>query len=474
MSRAHVAILISGRGSNMTALIEAAKAPDYPAEIVGVFSNFPDAPGLVLAAAEGISTASLSHKDFGDKATFEAAMEETLAHWRPDILCLAGFMRILSPEFCTRWAGRIINIHPSLLPLHKGLHTHEQALRDGVAEHGCTVHFVTPGMDEGPIIAQARVPVLPGDTAESLAARVLVEEHKLYPRALAMVAREARLDVESCGAGSTIGMSTFTDDDLTYLEHNGVPPLPVAEASGFAESDGARVWYASYGSGPPVILLHGGLGNAGNWGYQLPALVDAGYSVTVLDSRGQGRSSRDDRPYSYQLMAADTRAVMDVLGIAKAAFVGWSDGADTALVLAHDTPERAAGVFFFACNVDETGTLPFVPTPLIDRIYRHHVRDYAELSPAPEGFERMRDDLGAMQRSQPGYTAADLAAIAVPVWSVLGEHDEFIRREHAEHIAHSIPGARFRLLHGVSHFAPLQRPAQFNAAVLEFLSTLRW
>jgi formyltetrahydrofolate-dependent phosphoribosylglycinamide formyltransferase len=184
-----VAILISGRGSNMSALIEAAKAADYPAEIVGVFSNKPDAAGLVHAAAEGIPATALASKSYPDKAAFEAAMNGVLAGWRPDIICLAGFMRLLSPEFCEQWAGRLINIHPSLLPLHKGLHTHEQALADGVAEHGCTVHFVTPGMDEGPTIAQARVPVLPGDTPEALAARVLVEEHKLYPRALAVLAR---------------------------------------------------------------------------------------------------------------------------------------------------------------------------------------------------------------------------------------------------------------------------------------------
>jgi formyltetrahydrofolate-dependent phosphoribosylglycinamide formyltransferase len=189
MTRKRVAILISGRGSNMSALIAAAKAPDYPAEIVGVFSNRPEAEGLVLAAAEGIPTAALSHRDYADKAAFEAAMEATFVPWRPDLICLAGFMRLLSPQFCTSWAGRLINIHPSLLPAHKGLHTHEQALAAGVTEHGCTVHFVTPGMDEGPIVAQARIPVRPGDTPESLAARVLVEEHRLYPRALAMVAR---------------------------------------------------------------------------------------------------------------------------------------------------------------------------------------------------------------------------------------------------------------------------------------------
>ena len=184
-----VAILISGRGSNMTALVEAARDPAYPAEIVGVFSNRADAPGLQYAWLAGVPTAVHSHKDYPDKPAFEAAMNDVLDEWAPDIICLAGFMRLLSAEFCTRWAGRLINIHPSLLPLHKGLHTHEQALADGVAHHGCTVHFVTPGMDEGPTIAQARVPVRPGDTADTLAARVLVEEHKLYPRALAMLAR---------------------------------------------------------------------------------------------------------------------------------------------------------------------------------------------------------------------------------------------------------------------------------------------
>lgn len=188
-ARKRVAILISGRGSNMSALIAAAKAPDFPAEIVGVLSNISDAPGLALAAAEGVAIAAVPHKAFADKAAFEAAMEEVLAGWGAEIICLAGFMRLLSAEFCLRWAGRLINIHPSLLPLHRGLHTHEQALAGGVATHGCTVHFVTPGMDEGPAIAQAIVPVLPGDTADSLGARVLIEEHRLYPAALAMLAR---------------------------------------------------------------------------------------------------------------------------------------------------------------------------------------------------------------------------------------------------------------------------------------------
>lgn len=184
-----VAILISGRGSNMTALIEAAKAPAYPARIVGVFANRPDAGGLQTAAGEGIPTAWRWHKDYPSRTGFELALSDVLKLWRPDIIALAGFMRILTPEFTEKWRGRMINIHPSLLPLHKGLHTHAQALADGVQEHGCTVHFVTPGMDEGPTILQARVPVLPGDTAETLAERVLIEEHRIYPEALARVAR---------------------------------------------------------------------------------------------------------------------------------------------------------------------------------------------------------------------------------------------------------------------------------------------
>ncbi len=194
MTRKRVAILISGRGSNMSALIEAAKAPGYPAEIVGVFPNKPDAPGLGIAAAEGIPTGALSHKGL-ERDAFDAAMETIVSAWRPDFLCLAGFMRILSDDFVKRWAGRIINIHPSLLPRYRGLDTHARVLAEGSVEHGCTVHFVTPGLDEGPTILQARVAVLPGDTPESLAARVLVEEHRIYPEALAMLARgEAKME----------------------------------------------------------------------------------------------------------------------------------------------------------------------------------------------------------------------------------------------------------------------------------------
>lgn len=189
--RKRVAILISGRGSNMSALIEAARAPDYPAQIVGVFSNKPDAAGLKIAGAHGIATAWRWHKDYPSRTGFELALADVLKLWRPDIIALAGFMRILTPEFTEKWKGRLINIHPSLLPAYRGLDTHARALADRVTEHGCTVHFVSPGVDEGPTILQARVPVLPGDTAETLADRVLAEEHRIYPEALALVARGA-------------------------------------------------------------------------------------------------------------------------------------------------------------------------------------------------------------------------------------------------------------------------------------------
>jgi phosphoribosylglycinamide formyltransferase 1 len=196
--RKRVAILISGRGSNMTALIEAAEAADYPAEIVGVFSNRADAPGLAVATAHGVPTAVRSHRDYADRAAFDAEIDRVLTGWQAELVCLAGFMRIFSHGFAARWAGRMLNIHPSLLPDFRGLHPHQQALDAGAAEHGCTVHWVVPELDAGPPILQARVPVLPGDTAESLAARVLVEEHKLYPKALAMVARgEVRLTLPS-------------------------------------------------------------------------------------------------------------------------------------------------------------------------------------------------------------------------------------------------------------------------------------
>ena len=184
-----VAILISGRGSNMTALIEAAEAKDYPAEIALVISNRPDAPGLASARAAGVATAIVDHPRFGDeREAFEHALDGELRKSRIDLVCLAGFMRLLTPWFVTRWSGRMLNIHPSLLPQFKGLQTHRRALEAGMKRHGATVHFVVPEMDSGPIVAQDSVAVREGDTEETLAARVLELEHKLYPRALRAVA----------------------------------------------------------------------------------------------------------------------------------------------------------------------------------------------------------------------------------------------------------------------------------------------
>ncbi len=187
--RRRTGVLISGRGSNMVALAQAAQARDFPAEIGLVLSNRPEAGGLARAVELGIPTAVVDHRAFHkDREAFERVMDEVLRINQIELIALAGFMRIMTPWFVRRWEGRMINIHPSLLPLFKGTHTHRQALEAGVAEHGCSVHFVVPELDAGPVIAQARVPVLPGDDEDSLAARVLAQELVLYPQALAEVA----------------------------------------------------------------------------------------------------------------------------------------------------------------------------------------------------------------------------------------------------------------------------------------------
>lgn len=190
MSRIRTAVLISGRGSNMMALVEATRAPGFPAEIVRVISNRPDAKGLGFAEAQGIATAVIDHTAFPGRDAFEAALQSRLEADGIELVALAGFMRVLSPAFTAKWRDRILNIHPSLLPAYKGLHTHERALAGGATRHGCTVHYVTAELDGGATILQAEVPVLAGDTVETLAARVLTEEHRIYPRALGIVARK--------------------------------------------------------------------------------------------------------------------------------------------------------------------------------------------------------------------------------------------------------------------------------------------
>lgn len=209
--RARVAILISGRGSNMRALVADAARPDHPAEIVLVAANDPACEGLRWARQRGIAVAAVDHRIYGSREEFERSLQRLLEIHRVDLLCLAGFMRLLTPWFVNQWTGRIINIHPALLPSYRGLHTHERALQDGVKIHGCTVHHVVAEMDAGSIVAQAAVPVLDGDTATTLGARVLRQEHRLYPHAL-------RLVIE----GQPRGDEAPTDPEAALI----VPQLP--------------------------------------------------------------------------------------------------------------------------------------------------------------------------------------------------------------------------------------------------------
>jgi len=213
MPRKRVVVFISGGGSNMMALVEAAKAEDFPAEIVGVISDNANAGGLAKAAAEGIPTFAFVRKEYASKEAHEAAIFEALDRLSPDILCLAGYMRLLSATFIRRYEGRMINIHPSLLPLFPGLHTHQRAIDAGMRISGCTVHFVTEGMDEGPVIGQAAVPVFSNDTADSLAARVLTVEHQLYPQALRLFA-EGKVRMEG---GKAVGVGATAPGSANHI-----------------------------------------------------------------------------------------------------------------------------------------------------------------------------------------------------------------------------------------------------------------
>jgi pimeloyl-ACP methyl ester carboxylesterase len=260
------------------------------------------------------------------------------------------------------------------------------------------------------------------------------------------------------------------DDDLQNFAAHGAAPLPAATHQGYIENEGARIWYSTYGAGVPVILLHGGLGHSGNWGYQVPALVESGRRVILIDSRGHGRSTRDSRPYTYELMASDVLVVMDAVNVEKAAVVGWSDGACIALILAMRAAARITRVFYFACNMDPSGTKEIEwPNPVIERCLSRHRQDYASLSATPDRFDDFFAAIGLMMKTEPNYTATQLAEIRVPVSIAISERDEFIRLEHAEYLARTIPGAQLILLREVTHFAPLQRPDSFNSVLQTFL-----
>ncbi|MBB6483322.1 phosphoribosylglycinamide formyltransferase [Rhizobium lusitanum] len=214
--RKRVVVFISGGGSNMLALLKATAEADYPAEIVGVISDKADAGGLAKAAAEGIATFAFVRKEFASKEAHEEAILAQLEALSPDIICLAGYMRLLSGRFIQAYEGRIINIHPSLLPLFPGLHTHQRAIDAGMRVAGCTVHFVTEGMDEGPVVGQAVVPVLNNDTADSLAARVLTVEHQIYPQSLRLVA-EGKVRMEDGKAVSLAETSAAQGRQIVSL-----------------------------------------------------------------------------------------------------------------------------------------------------------------------------------------------------------------------------------------------------------------
>ena len=252
----------------------------------------------------------------------------------------------------------------------------------------------------------------------------------------------------------------------------GLPPtpaLPSATHSGFAPVNGIRLWYAEFGQGPPVILLHGGLANSNYWGLQVRALAPA-YHVIVLDSRGHGRSSRNDTPLGYDAMASDVLALMDHLHLAKAAIVGWSDGAIVGLDIAIHHPERVVRLYAFAANSNPSGVKEVSRSPVFTEFTARAATEYARLSPTPGEFKQFVADVEHMWATQPDFTAAQLKGVAVPVWIVDADHDEAIKRENTDLMASLIPGAGELILPEVSHFAFLQDPVMFNQTLLRFLS----
>jgi pimeloyl-ACP methyl ester carboxylesterase len=247
------------------------------------------------------------------------------------------------------------------------------------------------------------------------------------------------------------------------------PALPKAEHSGVAAVNGIRLWYAVFGHGDPVILVHGGLANSDYWGLQVPVLA-RGYQVIVLDSRGHGRSTRTASPIGYDLMASDVLALMDMLHIGKVALVGWSDGAIIGLDIAIHHPERLTRLFAFAANSDPSGVKDVEKSPVFSAYIERAAHEYERLSPTPKEFKAFLDNISHMWATEPHFTEAQLRGIVVPTWVVDADHDEAIKRENTDYMASLIPGAGELILPGVSHFAFLQDPALFNEALLHFLS----
>ncbi|HUC11668.1 MAG TPA: alpha/beta hydrolase [Stellaceae bacterium] len=250
------------------------------------------------------------------------------------------------------------------------------------------------------------------------------------------------------------------------------PSLPKAAESGYAPINGIKIWYAIFGRGAPVILLHGGLANADYWGNQVPELQKS-YRVIVMDSRGHGRSTRNNEPYGYDLMASDVIGLMDFLNIRKAAIVGWSDGAIIGLDIAMLHPDRVSKLFAFAANSDPSGVADISKSPVFNAFIARARKEYQKLSPTPDQFQAFLAQITRMWATQPNWTAADLQRIVVPTWIVDADHDEAIKRANTEFIAANIPGSGLLLQPQVSHFSFLQDPGQFTTDLLHFLQHVK-
>jgi pimeloyl-ACP methyl ester carboxylesterase len=250
------------------------------------------------------------------------------------------------------------------------------------------------------------------------------------------------------------------------------PSLPQAVRSGYAPVNGVKIWYATFGSGAPVILVHGGLANSNYWGNQVRALTPH-YQVIVMDSRGHGRSTRNAEPYGYDLMASDVIGLMDYLKIPKAALIGWSDGAIIGLDIAMHHPERLAKLFAFAANSDPSGVADIAHSPVFNAYIARAEKEYEQLSPTPHDYQAFLAQITKMWETQPNWTAADLQKITVPTWIVDADHDEAIKRANTEFMAANIPDAGLLIQPEVSHFSFLQDPAQFNSDILHFLQHVK-
>jgi len=271
---------------------------------------------------------------------------------------------------------------------------------------------------------------------------------------------------------AVLGSVAAARADQQWLTLPPTPSLPKPAESGYAPVNGIRVWYAAFGRGEPVLLLHGGLANSNYWGNQVPALAKS-YRVIVVDSRGHGRSTHDEQPYGYDLMASDVLGLMDFLKLPKAAVVGWSDGAILGLDIAIHHPERLSKLFAFAANSDPSGVADIAQSTVFNAYIARAEKEYQVLSPTPDQYKSFVDQISKMWETEPHFTAAQLRVITVPTWIVDADHDEAIKRENTEFMANEIPDAELLLQPQVSHFSFLQDPRQFTGDVLHFMEHVR-